>query len=635
MVLDRREKEIVTILLDNEVTTISQIAEIMQLSNKTISQSLKSIDNYFEGSDTSLIRKPKVGISLVGNVDKIYQLIQSTNDQAIPTTKEERVQYLCFEILKKSDYFTRQELQDSLFIGKTTLEKDMNKVNEIFALFHVTIEWIPGKGSFLNLMEQEKRKLAVDLIYYFWGHKWQVVKTEKSFVHTIEGVPDFAKDFVNLNTLKEIDALLQDYLSKIQQKLSDMSYHSLLLHLLITIERINDGKLLEGSHQEKEEAFSSELVQFIEALERQFDVCLPASEIRFIQIHLTIDDQNENEFLLKSSDDDRIRELIKQTIADYDEPSLVGFVVHIKSAIERIRNGLPVINPFVMDVKQSFPISFDEAIQLKQELEKGLNVSIPVDEVAYLAVHIQTFKERKKEENSYKLKALLVCGSGKGTSQLLAARIRRTFPEIEISRILSIQELAQTKITEELILSTVNLEMKSHDILYVSPVLTQTDQAKIGKFIAESTQISIRTREFSRLIQPNLIFLDEAFADLESVIRFIGEKLITLNYVKEGIVDSAIEREKLSFTSFGKFASPHGEPKFVNKSTIVFLRLKDEIKWGDAKVKCVFFICIKDETPQELERIYDSLLEIIDSGNKGYLLKGNKEQLFSYLKEGT
>ena len=71
MVLERREKEIVTILLASELTTISKIAETMHLSSKTISQSLKIIDNYFAGSGVSLIRKPKVGISLVGDRDQL------------------------------------------------------------------------------------------------------------------------------------------------------------------------------------------------------------------------------------------------------------------------------------------------------------------------------------------------------------------------------------------------------------------------------------------------------------------------------------------------------------------------------------------------------------------------------------
>ncbi|MFD1899481.1 BglG family transcription antiterminator [Enterococcus termitis] len=291
MVLERREQEILNLLLKNELMTISQIAEALHLSNKTISQSLKNIDHYFEGSSVSLIRKPKVGISLMGNLEEIKKQMRSSVKQTIPTSKEERVQYLCFEILKKSGYFTRQDLQETLYIGKTTLEKDMMKVSEIFSLFHVTIEWIPGKGSFLNLMEQEKRKLAVDLIYYFWGQNWQVVKTEHSFVHTIDGIPDFASDVVNLDLLKQIDEIVQRYLSNRQQKLSDMSYHSLLLHLLIAVERIKEGKFIEKAPIEKEFVLTQDIHLLVRELEQSFAIDLPLSEIQFIQIHLSLDEQ--------------------------------------------------------------------------------------------------------------------------------------------------------------------------------------------------------------------------------------------------------------------------------------------------------------------------------------------------------
>lgn len=634
MTLDQREKEIVSILLDHEWITISQIAQAMHLSNKTISQSLKIIDDYFEGSKVSLIRKPKVGIALIGNPSEIQQLVKTGKKSLIPSTKDERIQYLCFEILKKTGYFTRQDLQDALFIGKTTLEKDMKQVNEIFGLFHATIEWIPGKGSFLNLMEQEKRKLAIDLIYYFWGHNWQIIKVDQLYVHTIEGIPEFASTFVNLDMLREIDQLLQDYLFRTKQKLSDMSYHSLLLHLLIAIERVQDGQLLEGEPQGKKLSPDSELLRFIDELEEHFAVQLPISEIRFVQIHLNIDTKEDGLFQSDTSDN-LIRKIIYQTISEYDETFLVGLIAHIKSVVERIRNGLPVVNPFVMDVKQSFPASFEEAIQLKGVLEEVFNILIPEDEVAYLAVHLQAFKERKKEENVHQLSALLVCSSGKGTSQLLAARIRRKFPNIKVSRILSIQELAKVEIFEDVILSTVNLEMNNQQILYVSPVLSMADQGKIEKFLTEQEKKNARSREFSRLIHPDLIFLDEAFDDLEAVIQFIGEKLISLNYAETGIIQSAIDREKLSFTSFGNFATPHGASEFVKRSAIAFMRLVEEIKWGESKVSYLFFICIKDETPAELENIYDNLLEIIDAGDQGPLAKGKKHDLLRYLKEGT
>ena len=137
------------------------------------------------------------------------------------------------------------------------------------------------------------------------------------------------------------------------------------------------------------------------------------------------------------------------------------------------------------------------------------------------------------------------------------------------------------------------------------------------------------------MINSKLLFLDKSFDTYELALNFIGKQLSDGGFASSQVIESAIDREKLSFTSIGKFATPHGNPKFIKKSTIVFLRLKKEIKWGNDKVRYIFFICIKDETPEQLELIYDNLLEIIDLGDSGCLAKGNKKQLLSYLKEGS
>ena len=59
----------------------------------------------------------------------------------------------------------------------------MNQVHEIFRHFNVSIDRLPGKGSFLNLSEQEKRGLAFDLIYYFWGSNWKITKKNQLYLH--------------------------------------------------------------------------------------------------------------------------------------------------------------------------------------------------------------------------------------------------------------------------------------------------------------------------------------------------------------------------------------------------------------------------------------------------------------------
>jgi mannitol/fructose-specific phosphotransferase system IIA component (Ntr-type) len=168
----------------------------------------------------------------------------------------------------------------------------------------------------------------------------------------------------------------------------------------------------------------------------------------------------------------------------------------------------------------------------------------------------------------------------------------------------------------------------------VSPILSEVDRLQIRNYLEEDREEKRRNIEFSRLIKKELIFLDKEIKSLEEIISLMGEQLIEKGYAKSGIVESAIEREKFSYTSFEKFATPHANPNYVKKSAIFFLRLKNEITWGSTQVRFIFFLCVKDENPQQLEEIFDSLLTIIDENRKGYLSKGDSQQILDYLKEG-
>ncbi|MDT2827090.1 MAG: BglG family transcription antiterminator [Enterococcus viikkiensis] len=630
--MDKREYEVLDILLKYNQITITQISKQMKLSNKTISKSLDKIEDFLKESELSLIRKPKIGISILGDKKKGYQLLNLRITDDVPNTREERVQYLCFNILANEGYFTLAELSESLFVSKTTLEKDIVQVYEIFAHFHVAIEKIPGKGSFLNIMEYERRKLALDLIYYFWGQNWQIINQDGQFLHLIEGVPLFAQSFVNIEYLKQINILLQQFITKNQLKMSDLNYQSLLLHLLIAVERIKSNQLIDKKYADNKVQHPM-IIDLVSVLESSFDIDIPEIEIAYIQIYFNRLSQTDvSEPLISEK---RISETIVASTSLDDGEAQHALARHIKQSLERIMNKLPVNNPYTQDIKKNFPLSFDEALSLKNQLEKQFHLFIPEDEVAYMAVHLQTYREQMKLPIELKKSVLLVCSSGKGTSQLLAARIKRAFPELIINRILSVQELYQTKISEDMILSTVNISMPDQNLLIVSPILSQNDRQQIQQHLDNEQPNLKRNFEFSRLINEELIFLDKSFFSIGEILTFIGKQLVERGYAFKEIIASAVEREEFSYTSFGKFATPHGNAKFVKKSAIIFLRLKNELTWGNTNIRFVFFLCVKDEKPQQLEKIFDSLLEIIDENEKGYLLKGNKQQILDYLKEGS
>ncbi|REC30951.1 transcriptional antiterminator [Enterococcus pseudoavium] len=630
--MDKRDYEVFAILLKNKQITITEISRQMKLSNKTISKSLDKIADFLEGSELELSRKPKIGISITGDKKIGYNLLNHQTDRDVPDTKEERVQYLCFDILNNSGYFTLAKLSESLFVSKTTLEKDMSEVYEIFEHFHMTIEKIPGKGSFLNIMEYERRKLALELIHYFWGQNWQIINQDGQFLYLIEGVPSFAQNFVNINYLKQINLILQRFIARQDFQISDLNYQSLILHLLIAVERIKDNQFLDEQKTAIDSKMGFSLEDLIIELEETFQIQIPKLETAYIGSYFNrLNQDSAYESVISN---ESITKIIERNTSLDEKEAINTLARHTKLAIERIVNRLPVNNPYTQDIKKNFPISFDEALVLKQELEVHYRVLIPEDEVAYIAVHLQAHRERMKFEATSRITVLLVCSSGKGTSQLLAARIKRAFPELIINRILSVQELYHTDISEDFILSTVNITLPDQKLLVVSPILSQMDRQQIQELLRETQNNSHRNFEFSQLVKEKLIFLDKDFQSLEETLTFIGKKLIETGYGSEGLIESAKERELFSYTSFEKFATPHANPKYVKKSAICFLRLKNEISWGNTQVRFVFFICVKDEEPQQLERIFDTLLEIIDENEKGYLLKGNAQQILAYLKEG-
>lgn len=638
-----REIEIIKYIQKNGVVTISKIADEINVSYKTISQDLKNIKKGLTSIGVDLIRKPNIGVFFDGKTEALAEVISNSDERRIPNNQSERIQYLCFYILTKPGYFTIQDLSENLYISKTTIEKDIKSVYEIFEYFYVTIEKIKGKGSFVNLMEQEKRKMVLDLIYYFWGENWEVTKQSGMYLNSIQGIPRFVDEFIDISIIKKIDKILQNYLTIEKIELTDTHYQSLLLHILITVERIKSGfSLNESKKSSINKLYDNNIKILIKEIENSFEIKISESELDNIKLYLNINNSNNKDFneeRMLFDERQIIERIIKEVIPFGDDKMIIGLVSHISHSILRINNQLSILNPFTSDVQKNFPRSFEEAIQIKNRLDNFFHIQIPKDEVAYIAVHIQAFKEREKEENKQIISVLVVCSSGKGTAQLLAARIRRLYPELVINRISSIQNLKNmNRISEDLIISTVPLNSyEKGNVVTVSPILTKNEIEEINIIIEKisNSRKFKRNREFSRLIYDDFIFLNESFNSKEDIIQFISERLVVKNYVRDGFLESVLQREKIASTSFGKIATPHGESSFVNKSIIVFLGLKKPIIWGNEKVKTIFLLCMQEKNSSEYERIYDELLDIVDDIEQKSIKFDDLGYTIKYLKEGS
>ncbi|WP_078550148.1 PRD domain-containing protein [Litchfieldia alkalitelluris] len=70
----------------------------------------------------------------------------------------------------------------------------------------------------------------------------------------------------------------------------------------------------------------------------------------------------------------------------------IALTDHLSFALQRIEQGLTIHNKLVNEIKLLYQKEFEIGIWAKEEIKKELNIDIPIDEVAHIALHIHTAK---------------------------------------------------------------------------------------------------------------------------------------------------------------------------------------------------------------------------------------------------
>lgn len=624
--IQNREIRIIKFLLKEGHTTVKEIADDLDVSEKTVSKSLKEVEAVLKKIGLSLVRKPKIGVYIDGDLKKILPYLDNKGSQ-IPTTREERVVYIYSILLKSNDYITIQQISDELYISRGTIERDLAEVEKLLKNEGVSIYKKPSKGIKLDISERDKRQLTAKFIHKFWSRNWYIKQEQESFYQAFEKIQADVNGIFSEDDLSIIIDILRNFSRERNFEFSDYEFQSLVIHLAIAVERIRKGEYIEESLYvgNIENNQMSNTTYLAKQLEQKFSILLPKSEIGYINLHLVASDQHRDTTELKDTSDNHyetntnnisnLREIIKNTLYEtaYDKDLIDGLTSHVHSSINRLKYGLSIKNPYVNTIKQNFSLSFEQALDLKKVIEFIYDIRINDDECAYIALHFEAFRERMKELPQ-NVRVVLVCSTGLGSSRLLSARIKKYFPMIKIEKILSVQELVSSKIDADLVISTIYLELETIPTIIVSPILNESDIRTLEKNIQNvSGNTSKKYKSFKNLIFKENILLNIEALNYEDVIKCITDNLIKKGFARDGIAESAIERESLSYTSFQSIATPHANPSYIKKSNISIATLKNPITWGNEKVEIIFFISLENDKNLELDEIYEVFYDFIDN----------------------
>lgn len=75
---------------------------------------------------------------------------------------------------------------------------------------------------------------------------------------------------------------------------------------------------------------------------------------------------------------------------------------HIGFALERIKSGMEIYNPFLVEIKTLYPEEYEMGLYAQKLIKSSLGIEIVEDEVAFIALHLSAARQQKDVKESVK-----------------------------------------------------------------------------------------------------------------------------------------------------------------------------------------------------------------------------------------
>jgi len=609
--MNKRKQAIIQYILAEHKTHYVDIAAHLQLSERTIATYLDQIEMDLVGSGVQLVRKPNDGIYLTGDVGHLSSQLETTN-QELPQTKTERCYYLLAKLLLGTEAITVQNLAEALYVSRSTVENDLKQVKQYLQQFELTVT-VTHAGLQLAGDEQHRRQATTELISQYWGKRTQALEQDGQLIQNSQ-LPEKLHHLFTPAVIETTLAALGELLEKTQLLLTDYEFQSLAIHLMITFERLLKNQLVAPS-QSVTAPIVPETAILVAILERRFNQTLPLFERANINLHLVAVKSRHLDPQLVTTNERQpasLAQWLRQQLVQLkvDDELIHGLVLHLNSALKRLRVGLTIRNAYTEEIRRNFPQAFDQAVLLRPALQTDYQVALNDDELAFISLHFEALFERHTTDQ--RVSVVVVCSSGIGTSQLLGQRLEKQLAHrLRITRIIALGELMASPISEDLVISTIAIKGLTVPVVEVSPLLNKHDVQMIQQMI---DQQPVTGNPLTQLLQPAHIIITDEPLDYQMAIERLGQSLIQTGEVIAEIIPAAIEREVLDSTALGKIAIPHANPQFVKQAAIGLLIAPNGIIWkNQEKVHLVFLMALNERVQPQVRDIYGVLNQLIDN----------------------
>lgn len=576
-----------------------ELAKRLGISARTVMRYLSVLAEELETFGVCISQKRGQGYVLEGDRAALKPLL--TQKEYRQKDGDKRIHEMILEIIDQ-DEITIEKLSEAMFLSPSTLNKMTPDVKEFLGRYNLTLSGKPHYGLSITGGETEIRTLLGDIGLDYCNAR---------LVNT--GIYNISEEELN-----RVDRLVFDRIQEYGLIVADMDLNNLIARIVIALSRSRKGRHVTGmSLTAPVTGHNYQMIlSIMETLGQELDIEITEEECLYVMVYsgfigydLNVADA-EGCREMRRFVDDFLDEISRLTGINYDRDEKVMNVLslHLKALMQRARAGNYSPNPIIAQIKNRYPLEMNYAILMAQRFEERFGVSINEDEIGYLTVYLGVYEPQAGE----RVKAVILCNYGIGTSQMILEKIQSEIQNILICGVYPVRylDLALDR-KPDVILSAVPVENYGGEV----PVIVSHDllsEKAIAGIQEQLWQKIYIEKELMRYFDPDCFGHIDA-ADRFQAIEKLGGLLVEKKGIGREVVDAIGKRERISSTEVGNLvAVPHVLTQGTFSSCIAIGILNHPIQWGNERVQMVFLACF-NQSRDQYARIFRTLYKVVHS----------------------
>ena len=630
--------------------SLDGLAEEHGVSSRTIRNDIKTLNRFLAEKGLGQIELGRGGALLLSpDFAHVLSFLPAQGFYSYKMSSDERKKLAAVVLVEESGYVTIAEIAENFSVSRTTILNDLDGIKSLIRDLGLEVHSKPNRGLTVTGDERRRRQFLLDFAL-------SGTTLSKQWVSATEfGLAQGSSEI--------IDKILNEQLRLRRAKLDDRSFEIARNYFAIAMRRCRSGNkiVLSDTDGAAIAERSAEVVGFARSV------------IALISQYSGIDMQGEGEveFASRVLDEGGYRSSMRFVPEDVLVQGVTReFVKNVSRAcgidlngdytlFECLSNHLEAmfssgpsrfpVNPTLREVVTDQPQALDAVKDNLHVLESYAGRRVTEVETIYVALHICASIERKRNMES-RLRVVVVCDEGVGTSQLIVEELRGRF-DIRVTKVIPVHEAEYLQAGDaDLVISTAPIEGCPIDCVMAALPFTDRDYGKISSKIDEVRaiggggsdpydrlgaqglldriepilrrglsdgdgsiirQVRIEVRRYfheaqnmeeeilapylHQLLTPDHIVLDVKASDWKDAVAKSAGPLLELGYIEPRYVDAMIDnvvRNGPYIVLAPHFAIPHEAPeKGVNRMGMSLVRLARPVRFGAEGKDPVEFVC--------------------------------------------